>query len=205
VAPYSRDYPGESPEKAGGRWFVVTGARRYLPHKIGELNILSGPCALYDGRAFIDALGWDPRRVTLVDSDTRCVQAMRDAATRWPGLKWKCDKIERVLPQGAPAMLTYLDLMGVGTQTNAPVKEGIKNLATGGLLAITWYSGREHPGHQGRRIWKELGGGDRVVGFNRHVHQLADQVRVQFTFRDHYTYIRENSKSRMYVGLWQRA
>lgn len=197
-------YPGESPEKAHARWFVARCAQVALPHKIGQLDLLAGPDGgAHDLEVFVDALRWDPRRVTVVDYNAAYISSMQRVAARWPGVRWRCQKIEDVLPWEPPVMLCYLDLMGVGEHINAPIMAGIKSLAPGGIIAVTWFTGREKEGHQGHRIWKELGGGDRVRGFKAFMEEHAASVKVELKFLDSYTYTRE-TKSTLCVGLWQR-
>jgi hypothetical protein len=215
---YSRIYPGESRAKCIARMQVyqlATGAPRWA-HAI----TLAGPTPEAELTLMRDYLGWCGDRAWLIDwakdplSREATLEALQWCKTEWDAANVCHIDLQKLLPYIGPIGFANFDFMGGMSRNNVQpcLKLTIPRLAVGGVIALTWFRGREQIGLSDRSahdVWRAgEGAGDggiadrRTAGVLRIVEQMARAEGVKLDLTGSIEY--QHQRSPMSVSVWQR-
>lgn len=145
---FSRAYPGESEDKRAARLFLYKlGA---TAPRLGHAITLAGTEPAAEVDLMRDYLRWPAARTWFVDwardpeTRPRVLAALSAIKSAWPGANVMRDDINRVLARVPLVGFANLDFMGFDRNSAMPcVRKTIDLLAPGGVMAVTWYRGRE--------------------------------------------------------------
>ena len=145
---YSRAYPGESEDKRAARLFLYKHGA--TAPRLGHAITLAGTEPFAEVDLIRDYLRWPGAKVWFVDwaRDTetrlRVLAALNSIKVAWPEANVVRGDINKVLEEIPLVGFANLDFMGFDRTSVMPcIKKTIARLAPGGVMAVTWFRGRE--------------------------------------------------------------
>lgn len=146
--PYSRSYPGESEDKRAARLFLYKlGA---TAPRCGHAVTLAGTEPSAEVDLMRDYLRWPGTKAWFVDwardtsSRARVLHALTEIKRRWPEAHVVRGDLNDVMGEIPLIGFANLDFMGFDRKSVMPcIKKTIGRLVPGGVMAVTWYRGRE--------------------------------------------------------------
>jgi hypothetical protein len=145
--PYPRAYPGESEDKRAVRMYIYTLA--LSAPKLGHMVALAGT-ETAEALLARDYLKWSGTKAWFVDwardmqSRPRVLEALENIKRLWPAANVVRGDINAVMDEIPLVGFANLDFMGFDRDSVMPcVQKTIRLLAPGGVMAVTWYRGRE--------------------------------------------------------------
>lgn len=146
--PFTRAYPGESPDKRAARLFLYKlGAQA---PRLGHAITLAGTEPQAEVDLMRDYLKWPGAKTWFVDwaknpeTRTQVLAALTAIKTAWPEANVVRGDINEVLAEIPLVGFANLDFMGFDRRSVMPcIKTTITRLAPGGVMAVTWFRGRE--------------------------------------------------------------
>lgn len=145
---FSRAYPGESEDKRAARLFLYKlGAQA---PRLGHAITLAGTEPQAEVDLMRDYLKWSGSKAWFVDwaknteTRPRVLTALAAIKAAWPQANVVRGDINEVLQEIPLVGFANLDFMGFDRSSVMPcIKKTIARLAPGGVMAVTWYRGRE--------------------------------------------------------------
>jgi hypothetical protein len=216
----SKGHPGESESKVAARLFVYRLASR--APCVGHAVALSGPTPKAELTLMRDYLKWPGERVHFVDwaQDTstrpQILDALENIKKEWPEVNTARADINKVV-EGLPVIgFANLDFMGFSRSSVRPcVRRVLRRLAIGGVMALTWFRGREKdsPKHSAWEVFEAARDVDdiedrRWAGVLRLVEQWGREYGVHLELRgaiDYGHFPTGNHGGAMSVAVWQRS
>ena len=212
---FARSYPGESVDKRAARLFLYKFAVN--TPRCGHAITLAGTEPFAEVALMRDYLKWDASKTWFVDwaKDTQsrpAVLAALDGIQKsWPEANVRRADINKVVPLLPMIGFANLDFMGfMGRDSMQPcIRDVIARLATGGVLGVTWFRGREFDEpwrsawdvHQAARDIEDLNE-RRWVGVLRMVEGWAKEHGVKLKLEGALEY--QHRHSPMSVTVWRR-
>lgn len=145
--PYPRAYPGESEDKRAVRMYVY--ALAASAPRCGHMVALAGT-EVTEALLARDYLRWPGEKAHFVDwaRDTqtrpRVLATLAEIKRQWPAADVVRGDVNHVLDEIPLVGFANLDFMGFTRESvMACVRKTIPRLAPGGIMAVTWYRGRE--------------------------------------------------------------
>lgn len=145
---YARAYPGDSEDKRAARLYVYKFAL-HAP-RVGHAIALAGTEPFAEVALMRDYLKWPGDRVHFVDwaKDTKSRPYVLAALTKikqhWPIANVVREDVNNVIDRLPIVGLAVLDFMGFDRGSVMPcIQKTIERLARGGIMAVTWFRGRE--------------------------------------------------------------
>lgn len=211
---YTRTYPGDSEDKRAARLFVYKQAL-HAP-RVGHAIALAGTEPFAEVSLLRDYLKWTGSRVHFVDwaKDTRSrpqvLAALAQIKNHWPAANVVREDVNNVVARLPIIGLAVLDFMGFDRNSVMPcIQKTIERLSLGGIMAVTWFRGREVD-EPCRSAWdvfeaardiKDLDD-RRRIGIQRLVNQWARALNVDLECLGEVDY--QHKHSPMTVTVWRR-
>jgi hypothetical protein len=216
----SNGYPGESDSKRAARLFVyrlASGAPR-----VGHAVALAGVAPEAEVGLMRDYLRWPGERAHFVDwakdtlARTQVVAALERVKLDWPEADVVQGDVNEVVDTLPIIGFANLDFMGFSRDSVMPcVRRVLRRLAPGGIMALTWFRGRDRdiPERSAWDVFEAARDVDnleerRWAGVLRLVERWSTERGIQLDLRGAIEYLHTPKGGRncgaMSVAVWQR-
>ena len=216
----SRGYPGESQSKSAARVFVYRVASD--APRIGHAVALAGPTPESEVDLMKNYLRWPGERTHFVDwardtlARSRVLGALDNIKKIWPEANVRHADINQVVAELPSIGFANLDFMGFSRTSVMPcVQSVIGRLVPNGVMALTWFRGREVDSPE-RSAWDIFEAARdipdienrRCAGVLRLVDGWGKAQGVNLKLRGAVEYLhfpKSRYKGAMSVAVWQRS